>query len=248
VTVGQVRVQDLSYIYPDGQRALGGVSFQVGAGESVGVVGSNGAGKSTLLMHLNGVLLAPPGTVSVSGIALTRQTLAQVRQRAGLVMQDADDQLFMPTVLDDVAFGPRQQGLIEAEVLQRATDAMTTVATGHLAQRATHALSGGEKRRVALAGVLAMQPEVLVLDEPSAGLDPRARRQLIELLSGLKLTRILASHDLDLVLDVCTRVLVLREGELVADGPAQDILCDEDLMARCHLELPLSRPRRSPTG
>jgi len=245
VTVGLVQVQDLSYTYPDGQRALHGVSFQVDSGEAVGVVGANGAGKSTLLMHLNGVLLGPPGAVTVAGLPLTRKTLTHVRQRAGLVMQDADDQLFMPTVLDDVAFGPRQQGLAEADVLQRAHAAMTAVATEHLAARPTHGLSGGEKRRVALAGVLAMQPDVLVLDEPSAGLDPRARRQLIELLSGLAHTRIVASHDLDLVLDVCTRVLVLREGELVADGPARDTLCDADLMARCHLELPLSAQRRS---
>lgn len=231
----------LSFAYPDGQPALHDVSFAVHAGEALGLIGSNGAGKSTLLLHLNGVYQAQQGQVRLQGERVTTANVAQVRRRVGMVFQDPEDQLFMPTVLDDVAFGPRNLGLSAPEINQRVTQALEAVGAAHLAPRAPYRLSGGEKRAVALAGVLAMRPDVLVLDEPSAALDPLARRKLIHWLRALPHTRLIASHDLDLVQDVCTRVLVLCEGRLIADGTPSAIFGDVNLLQRCHLEPPLSR-------
>jgi len=229
----------LAFAYPDGQQALFDVSFAVTAGEAVGIIGSNGAGKSTLLLHLNGVHQAAQGHVVVNGQVVSRGNVQQVRRSVGMVFQDPDDQLFMPTVADDVAFGPSNMGLSTSEVASRVAQALDAVGAAHLAQRAPYRLSGGEKRAVALAGVLAMRPDVLVLDEPSAALDPRARRRLIHWLRELPHTRLIASHDLDLVQDVCSRVLVLREGRLVADGTPAAIFADAALLQRCHLEPPL---------
>lgn len=239
-----LEIRDLGYTYPDGQCALSGLNFCIHAGESVGIIGSNGAGKSTLLLHLNGVLLASTGQVQVGDMTLCKANLKAIRHSVGLVFQDPDDQLFMPTVFDDVAFGPLNQGKSASEVHTLVVRALATVGASHLAGRPPYRLSGGEKRAVAMAGVLAMSPSVLVLDEPTAGLDPRARRRLIALLKGVEQTKIIASHDLDLVLDLCPRVLVLRQGEIQADGPAQAIFADADLLERCHLELPLSLQRR----
>lgn len=239
-----VEVQALHFNYPDGQAALRGVSFAIAPGETVGLIGSNGAGKSTLLLHLNGVLLPGAGQVRVQGLPVDKAHLLEVRRVVGMVFQDPDDQLFMPTVQQDVAFGPRNLGLPAAEVQARVARALATVGASHLATRAPYRLSGGEKRSVALAGVLAMEPAVVVLDEPSAGLDPAARRRLIEVLPALAPTRLIATHDLDLVQDLCSRVLVMREGLLEADGPADAIFADAALLQRCHLELPLSRQRR----
>jgi cobalt/nickel transport system ATP-binding protein len=233
-------VQDLSYAYPDGQMALCGVSFVIQPGEVVGLIGSNGAGKSTLLLHLNGVLRPASGAVRVQGLLVNAANLVAVRRQIGLVFQDPDDQLFMPTVQEDVAFGPLNMGLPACDVAARVTQALATVGASHLASRAPYRLSSGEKRLVAMAGVLAMAPALLVLDEPSAGLDPAARRRLISLLTGFAHTRLIASHDLDLVQDVCTRVLVMREGVIEADGAPDDIFADTGLLARCHLEPPLS--------
>lgn len=239
-----LEVRALAYAYPDGHEALRDVSFNVAAGEAVGIIGSNGAGKSTLLLHLNGVLQAAQGQVVVNGQIVTRDNVQQVRRSVGLVFQDPDDQLFMSTVADDVAFGPRNMGLSASEVDLRVTQALAAVGATHLAQRAPYRLSGGEKRAVALAGVLAMRSEILVLDEPSAALDPLARRKVINWLRDLPHTRLIASHDLDLVQDICTRVLVLREGRLVADGPPEAIFADAALLTHCHLEPPLSAPRQ----
>jgi cobalt/nickel transport system ATP-binding protein len=240
-----VQVHALAYAYPDGTPALRGVDLQVAAGGALGIVGANGAGKSTLLQHLNGLLRPAAGEVHIDGQRLADDTLAEARRRVGFVFQDADDQLFMPTVFDDVAFGPLHQGLAEAEVRARVAQALATVGAAHLAARAPYRLSGGEKRLVALAGVLAMAPRVLVLDEPSAGLDPTARRRLIGLLRTLPHTRIVAAHDLDLVLEVCPRVLVLHQGRVHADGDARAIFGDAALLARCGLEPPLAWPRGS---
>lgn len=237
-------VQDLSYAYPDGQVALCGVSFVIQPGEVVGLIGSNGAGKSTLLLHLNGVLRPASGRVRVNGLPVTTGNLVAVRRQLGLVFQDPDDQLFMPTVQEDVAFGPLNLGLPACEVEARVTQALATVGASQLASRAPYRLSGGEKRMVAIAGVLAMAPTVLVLDEPSAGLDPATRRRLISLLAGFAHTRLIASHDLDLVQDLCTRVLVMRDGVIEADDVPNAIFSDAGLLARCHLELPLSLQRR----
>ena len=237
---GGVRLQGLRFDYPDGTPALRGLDLEIPPGQSVAVVGANGAGKSTLLLQLNGLLLPTAGEVAIDGLRVEATSLVAIRQRVGYVFQDADDQLFMPTVQEDVAFGPRNQGLPGAEVQQRVHAALLQVGALHLASRAPWRLSGGEKRAVAIAGVLAMQPQVLVLDEPSSGLDPSARRRLIGLLQTCTPTRVMATHDLDLVLDACQRVVVLHQGTLQADGTPQQVLADVDLLARCGLEPPLS--------
>lgn len=235
-----VHVQQVSYAYPNGHDALHDVSFQIKEGESVAIIGGNGAGKSTLLLHLNGFLTPHRGTVHIGGVAVVPDTLVTVRQAVGMVFQNSDDQLFMPTVLDDVAFGPSNMKLPPAEVHQRALAALDTVGAAHLSARLPHQLSSGEKRSVAIAGVLAMSPSVLVMDEPSDGLDPAARRRMINLLCGFDHSMIIATHDLDLVLDVCARVLVLRAGRIEADGSPQAIFGDTELLLRCSLEQPLS--------
>jgi cobalt/nickel transport system ATP-binding protein len=238
-----VEARDVSYAYPDGTPALRGVSCRFLHGESVGVVGANGAGKSTLLLHFNGLLVPSAGEVRIGDLPVRPGTRAQIHRAVGFVFQDADDQLFMPTVADDVAFGPLNIGLPADEVRARVQAALETVGAAHLVARAPYRLSGGEKRAVAIAGVLAMSPSILVLDEPSAGLDPAARRRLIALLRSFTHTRIIATHDLDLVLDVCSRVLVMHEGTVQADGDPQLIFTDAELLARCRLEPPLSWQR-----
>ncbi|MDI1246451.1 MAG: ABC transporter ATP-binding protein [Rhodoferax sp.] len=240
-----VDVRGLSYTYPDGQQALRGVSLAISPGEWVGLIGSNGAGKSSLLLHLNGVLQATAGELLIHDLPVIEANLAKIRQLVGMVFQDPEDQLFMPTVQDDVAFGPLNMGLPLHEVQARVTQALATVGASHLATRAPYRLSGGEKRLVAIAGVLAMSPSILLLDEPSAGLDPAARRRLIQLLTGFAHTRLIATHDLDLVLDLCTRVLVMRDGAIEADDSPEVIFANAELLARCHLELPLSLQRRA---
>lgn len=244
MTQHKVQAHALSYAYPDGQQALQSVNFCIQQGESVGLIGSNGAGKSTLLLHLNGVLKATAGQVCIDDLPVCKANLMEIRRRVGMVFQDPDDQLFMPTVFDDVAFGPINMGCPAAKVQTQVESALATVGAAHLASRPPYRLSGGEKRAVAIAGVLAMSPSILLMDEPSAGLDPRARRRLIGLLQGFGHTKIIASHDLDLVLDLCPRVLVMREGVLQADGSAQEIFANEELLERCHLEQPLSLQRR----
>lgn len=238
-----IETRDLAYVYPDGTPALRGVTMRVQHGEAVGVVGANGAGKSTLLLHLNGLLLPQAGEVRIGDAPVTAGTRAQIQRTVGFVFQDADDQLFMPTVEEDVAFGPLNMGLPAGEVRARVGAALATVGAAHLAARAPYRLSSGEKRAVAIAGVLAMSPDVLVLDEPSAGLDPSARRRLIGLLRSFARTKIIATHDLDLVLEVCTRVLVLHEGRVEADGAPREIFEQAQLLSRCHLEPPLSWQR-----
>ena len=234
-----VSVQGLSYAYPDGTPALEGVTFTLHHGEAVGLVGANGAGKSTLLLQLAGVLHPAGGTVRVGDWPVTPATLPQVRRSLGLVFQDPDDQLFMPTVEDDVAFGPANLGLPLEEVEGQVVSALTRVGALHLRRRPSHRLSGGEKRAVAIAAVLAMDPSILVMDEPSSNVDSRARRGLIEQLRGFEHTKVVATHDLDLVLDVCARTIVLAGGRVAADGPTAKLLADPALMERCGLERPL---------
>lgn len=234
-----VEVDRLHHTYPDGTTALRGVSFRFTHGECVGVVGANGAGKSTLLLHLNGCLAPTSGTVRVGDVQVTKRTLPDVRRAVGMVFQDPDDQLFMPTVREEVAFGPLNAGLTAAEVETRVARALETVDAAHLADRPPYRLSGGEKRAVAIASVLGLEPDILVMDEPTANLDPFARRKTIELLRGFHHTRIIATHDLDLVLDVCTRALVLRAGEVAADGPPGEVFLDAALLTACRLEKPL---------
>ncbi len=236
-----VRVRELSYAYPGAAPALDGVSFEVAAGESVAVVGPNGAGKTTLFLCLCGVLRVRAGAVGVTG--LDPSDPAQRRrlpERAGIVFQNSDDQLFSATVFDDVAFGPLNLGLPPDEVRRRVAEALEGVGMTGLEQRVPFHLSGGEKRRVALAGVLAMRPEVLLFDEPSMHLDPRGRREFIRTVNGLPGTKLIASHDLELVLETCGRMLLLDRGKLAAEGPARELLADPALMEAHGLEVPYS--------
>lgn len=235
-----VEVKNLRHVYPDGTEALRDVSFRITHGESVAIIGANGAGKSTLLLHLNGCLAPTEGVVRVGDFPVTRATLPDIRRTVGMVFQDPDDQLFMPTVRDDVAFGPLNLGFPAGEVERRVMDALERVGAAHLAARPPYHLSGGEKRRVAIATVLSMEPSILVMDEPTSGLDPYARRQLIRLLEDFRHTKIFTSHDLDMVLDLCERTIVLHEGEVMADGPTREIFRNDELLARCRLERPLS--------
>lgn len=235
----QVQVRNLHYSYPDGTPALRNVTVTAEPGESLAVIGANGAGKSTLLLHLNGCLLPSEGSVHIGEHPVNKQTLRQVRGMVGAVFQDPDDQLFMPTVFEDVAFGPVNLGLASEETKARTVHALEVVGAAHLSERSPHRLSGGEKRAVAIATVLAMSPEVLVLDEPSSGLDPQGRRELITLLQSLSHTKIIATHDLDLVLDICERCLVLDHGQVRAIGRVEDIFRDTKLLNECRLEPPL---------
>ncbi|MBU0633958.1 MAG: energy-coupling factor ABC transporter ATP-binding protein [Candidatus Omnitrophica bacterium] len=234
-----VEAVDLQYTYPDGTAGLKGVSFRISHGESVAIVGENGAVKSTLLLHLNGYLTAAQGTVRIGDYPLTKQNLKAVRRSVGMVFQNPDDQLFMPTVFDDVAFGPLNLGLAKEEVVLTVNRALETVGVAHLKQRPPYKLSQGEKRAVSIATVLAMSPDILVMDEPTSSLDPRSRRRLIELLKTFRHTKIVATHDLDMALDLCERTIVLHQGRITADGPTQKIMRDEELLRSSSLEKPL---------
>ncbi len=235
-----LEVADLRYTYPDGTPALNGVTFTITHGESVAVVGANGAGKSTLLRHLNGSSIPSSGSVNVGGVPVLKKNLHTIRKSVGMVFEDPDDQLFMPTVADDVAFGPLNLGWTHAEVQEKVEAALASVGALHLADRPPYRLSTGEKRRAAIATVLVMEPDILVLDEPGSGLDPRSRRTLIELLKGFAHTKIIATHDLDMAADLCERTIVLAEGTIVADGPTVDIFGDAPLLEANGLERPLS--------
>ncbi len=235
-----IEANELEYAYPDGTQALRGVSFRITHGESVGIVGANGAGKSTLLMLIAGCLVPSGGNLRTGDFPVSKETLARIRRTVGVVFQDPDDQLFMPTVGEDVAFGPTNMELSATEVERRTTAALESVGASRLRDRPPYRLSGGEKRRAAIACVLAMSPDILALDEPTSGLDPSARRSLIFLLRGFAHTKLIATHDLDLVLDACDRVMVLCEGRIAADGPARSVLADGPALAKWGLEAPLS--------
>lgn len=230
-------VNDLHFAYPDGHAALHGVSLKLCGGDKVALVGPNGAGKSTLMLHLNGILHGR-GDVEIAGMRLTRDNLPAVRAMVGLVFQNPDDQLFSPTVFEDVAFGPLHMGLPEDEVRARVDAALEAVRMSGYRERLSHHLSVGEKKRIAIATVLSMQPSLLVLDEPSAGLDPRARRTLINLLRDLPITMLVSTHDMKLVQELFPRTIVMDEGRVVADGLTQDILEDEALLMAHGLEKP----------
>lgn len=234
-----IELKDVEYVYPDQTEALSGISCRILHGEAVALVGANGAGKSTLLSHLAGIFVPSKGTIRVGDYPVNKQTLPHVRRSVGMVFQNADDQLFMPTVFDDVAFGPLNLGLPPEEVEKRVMEALEIVGAASLIHRPPYKLSGGQKRAVSIATVLSMLPDVLIMDEPSAGLDPLARRKLINLLKSFKHTRIIATHDLDLALDVCERTIVLAEGKILADGPTVQIFNDESLLAKSSLEKPL---------
>jgi len=232
--------KNVVFQYPDGTEALKGVSFRITHGESVGIVGANGAGKSTLLLQMNGYMLPSSGLISIGDIELTKKTRQEIRKKVGVVFQNPDDQLFMPTVYDDVAFGPLNLGMSTERVTDRVNSALQTIGCLDLATKPPHHLSAGQKRAVSIATVLAMEPDILAMDEPSSNLDPKSRRDLIRLLKEFKHTKIIASHDLDFILEVCERCLVIKNGLIVADGPVSDILTDQSLLEENNLELPLS--------
>jgi cobalt transport protein ATP-binding subunit len=233
-----IEIEHLTYSYPDGHQALDDVSLRVEPGEKVALVGPNGAGKSTLILHLNGIL-AGSGSVRVCGLYVAGANLGRVRAMVGLVFQSPEDQLFSPTVFDDVAFGPIYQGLPETAVRARVEEALAAVHMQEYRHRVSHHMSVGEKKRIAIATVLSMKPEILVLDEPTAGLDPRARRALIQLLSELPLTMLISTHDLRLVHELFPRTVIMDEGRIVADGPTEDLLAREALLEAHGLEKPL---------
>ena len=233
-----LRFDDVHYRYPNGYEALCGVSFCITHGEKVALVGANGAGKSTLLLHTNGLLIPSQGEVVMGGIKLTRRTLPLVRQSVGLVFQDSDNQLFMPTVEEDVAFGPSNMRLEPEEIRRRVTEALDAVGALHLRGASPFRLSGGPKKRVAIATVLSMEPSVLVMDEPTSNLDPRARRQIIDLIRRFGHTTLIATHDMEMVLDLCDRTIVMKQGRIVADGSTRHVFGDLALLEECGLEQP----------
>ncbi|MGB4438868.1 MAG: ABC transporter ATP-binding protein, partial [Sedimentibacter sp.] len=226
----KVILENVYYAYPDGTKAIDGISFEIHHGESTAIVGANGAGKSTLLLSMVGILFPSIGDIRIGDLLVTKNTIPIVRQKIGFTFQNADDQLFNATVYDDVAFGPRNYKLSEAEVKKRVDRALEIVGASHLKDRPPYKLSGGEKRSVSIACVLSMEPDILLMDEPSLALDPKSRRNLINLLKDFKHTKIIATHDLDMVLDVCERVIVIGNGKVLADGSTQVILNDGELL------------------
>jgi cobalt/nickel transport system ATP-binding protein len=233
-----IEIDQLSFAYPDGHQALNNISIHIEPCEKVALVGPNGAGKSTLILHLNGILLGQQGLIRVCSLDVNEENLSRIRAMVGLVFQVPDDQLFSPTVFDDVAFGPLYQGLSPQEVNERVEQALADVHMNDYASRVSHHLSTGEKKRIAIATVLSMKPEVLVLDEPTAGLDPRSRRSLIHLLDELPLTMLVSSHDMQLVRELFPRMIIMDEGRIVADGPTQELMEDAELLEAHGLERP----------
>jgi cobalt/nickel transport system ATP-binding protein len=237
-----LRVQELRYTYPDGREALSGVDLSVADGERVALLGPNGAGKTTLALHLNGILRGS-GSVTVDGLDLEEESLAEIRRRVGLVFQDPNDQLFMPTVGEDVAFGPANLGLDGAQLSTRVDDALAKVDASELRDRVPHHLSGGEKRSAAIATALAMEPHILVLDEPTSGLDPAGRRELVDMLKTLEITLLVITHDLPFALELCERSVILDGGRVVAEGLTPEVLGNDTLLRQHRLEMPFGFTR-----
>ena len=228
----------LVFRYPDGSEALAGFDLTVASGERIAILGPNGAGKTTFALHTNGLHIPAAGTIAVDGMPVVDANLREVRRRVGLVFQDPDDQLFLGSVFEDVAFGPANAGLRGHDLDHVVDDALDAVGMGHTRDRAPHHLSGGERRRVAIATVLSMRPSLLVLDEPTSHLDPMAQRELTDLLLGLDVTQVVVTHDLPFALELCPRSVIVDGGRVVADGPTADLLDDRDLLARHRLVLP----------
>ena len=244
-----IEITNLKYRYHDGTEALRGISFRIAPGECVALLGPNGSGKSTLLLHLNGILpekLSGDGAVKILGEPVSAKNIETIRRQVGLVFQDPDDQLFCPTVQEDVAFGPQQLGLPEAAVAARVEKSLAQAGLAGFGRRATHHLSHGEKRRVCLAGVLACEPAILILDEPTSDLDPRGRREFKALLRQIPATKLIATHDLELAVELCPRAIVLDRGEMIADGRTVELLSDEALMLAHGLECPHILRHRHP--
>jgi cobalt/nickel transport system ATP-binding protein len=240
-----IHIRNLCYAYPDGNQALTNVNIDIEEGVTTAVVGANGAGKSTLLSLMVGIFEAKDGVIQIGGVPVQKDRLEEIRRKVGFVFQNPDDQLFMARVYDDIAFGPRNFGCSSDEVREMAEGAIQMMGIGHLRNRAPHKLSGGEKRNVAIAAVLAMKPQVLLFDEPSSFLDPKSRRNFIRAMGGLLHTKMIATHDLDLVLDLCEKVIILKKGEVFADGKPMELFADRELMEESGLEIPLSLQNRA---
>lgn len=234
--------KNVSYSYPGGRPVLNGVSLHISPGERVGLIGANGAGKSTLLKAALGLVDAD-GSITVDGTELSRNTLPFVRKALGYVLQDSDNQMFMPTVLDDMVFGPMNYGMSRTEAEALADSILSGLGVAHLKHRQNHKISGGEKRMAAIATVLMSSPKAVLMDEPSSSLDPKNRRALIHTVNSLSIAKLIASHDLDMILDTCDRVLLISSGQIAADGAAVDVLSDKELLEKNGLELPLGMQR-----
>ena len=235
-----INITELTVIYPDEIKAVDDLTLFVEEGERVAIVGENGAGKSTLLLSVVGIVHIARGSITVDGTSVTQKTMNETRRKVGMVFQNPDDQLFMAKVYDDVAFAARSYGIPEYEVTLKVNQALKSLNIEHLTNRMPHRLSSGEKRQVAIAGIIAMQPSAILLDEPSSFLDPRSRKQLMHIIAELPHTLIIATHDLDMAMDICSRVVVLKNGKIAANGTPKKILTDKTLLEECGLELPLS--------
>lgn len=239
-----IEVNNLSFAYDKEQPVLKNISFRASAQETIGIIGANGAGKSTLLKLLVGLELGFKGMIKIEGLAIGQANLPLLREKIGYVFQDSENQLFMSTAFDDVAFGPRNYGLSETEVQKRVHEALEKVGALPLQDKQIFKMSGGEKKLIAIATALAMSPDILLMDEPTASLDPRNRRKLIELFNTFDYLKLVTTHDLDFILDTCERVILLADGCLVADGAVEDILYNQELLEKYGLELPLSLSRK----
>lgn len=230
-----LEIKNLNYSYPDGKKALKDINIKIDDNETIGIVGANGAGKSTLIKTIVGIFLTDQGEIIVDGEKVTKKTLKSIRKKVGVVFQNPDDQLFMNKVYDDIAFGPRNYKLTEEKVKEKVEKVMKELHIEKLKDRSPNNLSGGEKRKVAIATVLSMEPSIILFDEPTSFLDPKGKRILIETLKGINTTKIIATHDLDMVKDNCKRVIVLKDGQVVADGKPKEILNDVEFMEKCEL-------------
>lgn len=233
-----LEISNLTYKYPDGYKALNEVSFSLEEGDSLGILGPNGAGKTTLILHLNGILGDMDGSIKVNNLDFIEDNLAEIRKTVGIVFQDPDDQLFMPTVLEDVMFGPKNFGFSEESSRKNAEEALTMVGMNEYQEKAPHHLSFGQKRKVAIASVLASKPQLLVLDEPSSNLDPSSRKELIDILLSLDISLVLVTHDLPMALEICPRSIVVNNGLITEDGKTKDLLTNSKVMKENRLELP----------
>ncbi|MDC1071505.1 ABC transporter ATP-binding protein [Acidimicrobiia bacterium] len=233
-----LEVSNLTYEYPDGFKALNEISFGLGRGDSLGILGPNGAGKTTLILHLNGILGELDGSIRLNNLEFTENNLAEIRKTVGVVFQDPDDQLFMPTVLEDVMFGPKNFGFSEVIAKENAEEALNMVGMNDYQEKAPHHMSFGQKRKVAIASVLASKPQLLVLDEPSSNLDPSSRRELIDILLSLDISIVLVTHDLPMALEICPRSIVVNNGKITEDGKTKELLTNNKIMKENRLELP----------
>lgn len=235
-----VNLENITYRYPDKFKAIEDLSFSVKEGEKIGLIGANGAGKSTILKLLTGLFISEEGKISIDSIELNKNNLKEIRRKIGFIFQDSDSQLFMNTVYDDIAFGLRSMGMSEEKVSEKVDKILKKLSIECLKDKSIYKLSGGQKRIISIAGILVMKPEIIIMDEPTCALDPKYRRIFINILKDLQQTQIIATHDLDMIMDTCSRVIILNEGKVVADGKSDELLKEKKLLEMSNLELPLS--------